>query len=368
MLRIGINGVGRIGKAIFRINSEKKGFHVVAINDINPDIKNITYQLNYDTVYGTFDDKFNVEGDNIYNSDYKIKVFHEKHIDNVNWKSEHVNIVIDSSGVLDNVLRAKSCIEKNGLLKVIVTHSPANEVDFTMVLGANEKNLDIKKHHIISSSICDATAIAPVFTIIQREIGIKNGYVTTLHPWLNYQNLMDGPASSWSRPGEIYHHYALGRSAIGNMIPKPTSAIEGTCRVVDGVTEDMIGSFSYRTPTAIIGSADITLFLRRSTTVKEIIKLFEELEKKQRWDIFLNNFEPLVSLDFIKSKYSAIIDHRWTDVIDGNLLKLILWYDNEWGYSTRVVDQVIYITEQIEGRHENRSGDSSKRNIRPSRK
>lgn len=351
MNRIGINGIGRIGKAIFRILSEKEGFDVVAINDINPDIKNIAYQLNYDTLYNRHEEQIKVEGERLlYNSSCEIKVFHERHIDNVDWKSKQVDIVIDSSGVLDNVVRAKSCMEKNNLYKVVITHCPPEDlIDFTMVLGVNEKKYNMEKHHIISSSICDATAIAPVFKTIQNEIGIQNGYVTTLHPWLNYQNLSDGAASSWSVPGEIYHHFALGRSAIGNMIPKPTSAITETCKVVDNVTEAMVGSFSYRTPTAIVGSADITLFLKQSTTVNEIIELFEALESKQKWDIFHNNIEPLVSLDFLKSKYSAIIDHRWTDVINGNLLKLILWYDNEWGYSTRVVDQVMYIAEQMEG-------------------
>ncbi len=346
MIRVGINGIGRIGKAIIRTNLNKKVFKIVALNDINPDINNIAYQLNYDTLYGNLSDRFRVEKNNLISSENTFKIFCERHIDEVDWQSQDIDIVIDSSGIFDNVLRAKKTLKKHRLKKILITHSPG-EVDFVMVLGVNEDELDVDKHHVIAASICDATAIGPVMKIIHDNFGIESGYITTLHPWLNYQNLMDGPVSSWSVPGEIYHHYALGRSVIGNMIPKPTSAIEETCRVVNGITTDIIGSFSYRTPVAIVGSADITLILRQSTTAKEVIKMFEELERKQKWDIFHNNMKPLVSLDFKGSEFSAIIDHRWTDIINGNMLKLVLWYDNEWGYSARVVDQIAYITEKL---------------------
>jgi glyceraldehyde 3-phosphate dehydrogenase len=207
--------------------------------------------------------------------------------------------------------------------------------------------LNLEQHKVISTSICDATALGPVLNTINQEFGIDSGYVTTLHPWLNYQNLMDGPSSSWSVPGEIYHHYALGRSVDGNMIPKPTSAIEATCKVVNGLTEGMIGSFSYRTPTAIVGSADITLNLKNKTNALTVIKVFEEIEKLQNIKIIHNSIEPLVSLDFLQSEYSAVVDHRWTNVVNGSLLKMVLWYDNEWGYSSRVLDQVKYVSQKI---------------------
>jgi glyceraldehyde 3-phosphate dehydrogenase len=130
------------------------------------------------------------------------------------------------------------------------------------------------------------------------------------------------------------------------MIPKPTSAIEATCRVCDNITELMIGSFSYRTPTAIVGSADITLNLKTNTDKNAVIAMFEEIEKKQNIKVIQNNIDPLVSLDFLQSEFSAIVDHRWTDVVNGSLLKMVLWYDNEWGYSSRVVDQVNYVAKK----------------------
>lgn len=346
MLKVGINGIGRIGKAIFKNNLKKGAFKVVALNDINPDRENLAYQINYDTLYGRLDKKFRVDGKYLVNEDHKISIFNTPHIDEVPWDEAGVDIVIDSSGVLDNVLRAKIAMEKGLVKKVVVTHSPV-EVDFTMVLGANEDKLDLSKHDIISSSICDATALGPVTRLIKQNFGIKSGYITTLHPWLNYQNLMDGPASSWSVPGKIYHHYALGRSSIGNIIPKPTSAFDATCKVVDGISDDNIGVFSYRTPNAIVGSADITFNLENVATKEEVIEVFSNFEKNQKWHIIHNNMEPLVSLDFMGSDFSAVVDHRWTNIVSGNVLKLVLWYDNEWGYSSRVIDQVKFIDSKL---------------------
>lgn len=342
MLRVGINGFGRIGRAIYRANCEKKAFKVVAVNDINPDIGNIAYTLNYDSLYDRLREPLQVDARAgiIHNAHDSIAVFHESSIDDVPWDAAGVDVVIDASGVFANVLAARSVIEKGGAQKVLITHSPDRCVDFTMVLGANEHLLDVERHAVIASSICDATAIAPVLKVMREAFGIQSGYVTTLHPWLNYQNLMDGPASSWSMPGEIYHHYALGRSVIGNIIPKPTTAIAATCRVLEGITEQMIGSFSYRTPTAIVGSADITLVTGRDVTRQEVLAAFAEYEREQKWSILHSNIEPLVSLDFKKSEYSAVVDTRWTEVVGSNLVKLVLWYDNEWGYASRVVDQV----------------------------
>ena len=344
MIKVGINGLGRIGKAIFRVNDQRESFEIVAINDINPDIQNLAYQLNYDSLYPHLCEKITAENGYLTNSKHNIKVFNEQRIDKVDWKSIEADIVIDSSGVFENVLFASKALNAHSLDRIIITHCP-KEVDFTLVLGSSHQNFNKKKHKIISSSICDATAIAPVLNEIHKRWSIENGYITTLHPWLNYQNLMDGAATSWTKPGEIYHHYALGRSMNGNIIPKPTTAIEATCAVVEGLDKKTLGSFSYRTPHPIVGSADITLTLKNNTSTKEVIELFEKLAENQAFKIFKNNFEPLVSHDFKCCNFSAVVDHRWTDVINGNLLKIILWYDNEWGYSNRVVDQVLFITE-----------------------
>lgn len=343
-MRIGINGFGRIGKAIFRIAEETSEIDVVAINDIVLDPGNIAYQIKYDTLYGRWGSNVIAEGGKLKVNGRDVSLFNYSAIDDVPWSQESVDLVIDASGVLSNVLKARNAIEKHDLKRVLVTHSP-DPVDCTIVLGANHEDYSGHEHQVISSSICDATAMGPVLKQIQRIFGIDSAAITTLHPWLNYQNLNDGPASSWSVPGEIYHHYALGRSSLGNMIPKPTSAITATCKVVAGLCSQSIISFSYRTPTAIVGSADITLNLSRPTTKEEVIRLFTDLERQQKWKIYHNNIEPLVSLDFLGSPYSAIIDHRWTEIVNGKLLKLVLWYDNEWGYANRVCDIAKFILE-----------------------
>jgi glyceraldehyde 3-phosphate dehydrogenase len=349
MLKIGINGFGRIGRSIYRANLEKQGFEIVAINDINPDIGNIAYTVNYDSLYDRLRDPLTVDraGNRLRNEADSIAVFHESRIGDVPWEREDVDVVIDASGILANVLDSRRLIDEGRVRKVMITHSPDEGVDFSMVLGANEHLLDVERHDVIASSICDATAIAPVLRMVHETFGIQTGYVTTLHPWLNYQNLMDGPASSWSVPGEIYHHYALGRSVIGNIIPKPTTAIEATCRVLDGVTEEMIGSFSYRTPTAIVGSADITLTTVEPTSRGALREMFTSFERGQRWKIIHTNVEPLVSLDFKRCEHSAVVDARWLDVVGDRMVKLVLWYDNEWGYACRVVDQVLYVGERL---------------------
>ena len=153
---------------------------------------------------------------------------------------------------------------------------------------------------------------------------------------------MDGPSSSWSVPGEVYHHYALGRSAIGNMIPKPTSAMDAVFKVLPNMSKD-IGSFSYRTPTEIIGSADLTLFVDKKTNKKEIIEAFKTFQNSQDYPILKITNSPLVSMDYIGEEYSAIVDTRWLDVINSQLIKIVLWYDNEYGYCCNVMNQLKYI-------------------------
>ena len=347
-IKIGINGIGRIGKSLCRKIIKDPHFDLVHINDVNPDIGNVIYQLNYDTLYGNLDDdcKFYLEGDS--------QLRYKKVNINYSCKSKinevhgfkGLDIIIDSSGVKSNVLLAQKLITKSEVKKIIITHSP-DEVDFTMVLGGNELNYNSEMHHLISSSICDATAIVPVLKLINDKYGIETGYITTLHPWLNYQKLLDGPSSSWSVPGSIYHHYALGRSSIGNMIPKPTSALDATFKILPEL-EKKIGSFSYRTPTSIIGSADITLNLKSNLDSKDlIIDDFKRFESNQKLKIIKNSFDPLVSLDYLKSDYSVHIDHRWTEIISSRLLKLVLWYDNEWGYTSKVIDQAKFISKKI---------------------
>ena len=340
MLRVSINGFGRIGRALFRINHQRQLFDIAAINDINPDINNTAYLLNYDSYYGRFYTEATADDRHLIVDGKRIPVFCEPCIQDVPWESLGVDIVIDASGVHDNVLAATELIAR-GVKKVVITHSP-DEVDHTIVLGANEETYDPDHHHVVSSSICDSVAIAPVLRIIDEAFGIESGFLTTLHPWLQYQNLLDGPSVSWARPGKIYYHYAVGRASPGSLIPKPTSAVEATQKVLpqlNGVLQCM----SFRVPTPVVGAANLYLRLEQDVELEQVHAQFERFVEEQKWPILKNTIEPLVSVDFVGTEYSAIVDHRWTALAGSRHLYLVLWYDNEWGYSCRVLDVAEYI-------------------------
>ena len=335
MLKVGINGFGRIGRAIFRINLSEKAFEVVMINDINPDNGNIGYTLKYDSTYGKLNNKVKSSKTGLEIDGAFIEVTHKSSIDEVNWKKNKVDIVIDSSGVVENIKKARNL---KGISKCIVTHSPdMSLVDKTIILGVNEKEIN-DDDFVLASSICDANAFAPVANLLNKKFGIEHGFVTTLHPWLNYQNLLDGPSKSFAYPDKIHHEYALGRASPNALIPKPTSCIDATCKVLPDLV-GKISSHSFRVPTSIVSSAVPSLKLKEKATKDQILELFKEAEASQSFPIFHNTSKPLISTDFIGSSYSVVIDNRWTS-LNHNYLKLVLWYDNEWGYSSRVVDLV----------------------------
>ena len=333
-MKLGINGIGRIGRHILK-NLLESGKDVVIINDINPDIKNVVYTLNYDTIYGRSKHKFEVIDDKTISYGDKVISYHcEPDICNVDWNK--ADYIIDSSGVASNAESASRVLQTSSVKKIFLTNSNKN-ADFEMVLGVNEELLK-PEHNIIACSICDATAIAPVVRILENKFGILMGSISTMHPWLNYQNVLDGRSTYQSRPDQTYHNYALGRSSIGNLIPKWTSALDATDKVIPGLKNKMM-VFSYRTPHAIVGSADLTFMLGKDIDTQKVIEEFEKYSLTQAYDIISNDYEPLVSSDYIGSRFSCHIDHRWTEVKNG-MLKLVLWYDNEYGYSNRVIDQV----------------------------
>jgi glyceraldehyde 3-phosphate dehydrogenase len=335
MKRAAIVGFGRIGRAIFRANHKKKYFEIAAINDINPDINNLSYLLQYDSHYGRFEGSVSADDRYLVVDGCQIPVFCETNISTVDWKNLEIDVVIDASGVHDNVLAAPKLIA-DGVPKIVITHSP-DEVDHTIVFGVNENTYRPDEHNVVSSSICDAVAVAPVLRVIHDAVGIDSGFLTTLHPWLSYQNVLDGPSISWASPGTIYHHYAVGRASPGCLIPKPTSAVEATVKVLPEI-DGLLQCMSFRIPTPVVGIANIYLQLSRGVEIAEVHSLFEEAARNQSRQVFSNNIDPLVSVDFVGSPFSAVVDHRWTALAGDRHLNLVLWYDNEWGYSSRVLD------------------------------
>jgi len=344
-LKVGINGFGRIGRAILRNNLEKKYFDIVHINDINPDINNLAYLIKFDSTYGKLLNKVKAKKGKLIIDGNEIVITHEKSISDIDWTSASVDIVIDSSGVDINLNNA-SKLKNQGLKKYICTNSPAKEkVDKTIIMGVNEKTINLDNDFKIAASICDANAFVPVTNLLENAYGIEHGFLTTLHPWLGYQNLLDGPSVSYSSPGEIHDHYALGRSSFGTLIPKTTSAINASCKVLESLNGKFL-SFSYRVPTMIVGSGDASIKLKKKTSTTEVMELFNQAQRDQKYAIFHNNTKNLISSDFIGSDYSVVVDHRWLHVNEDNYIKVVMWYDNEWGYSARVMDLVNFLSEQ----------------------
>jgi glyceraldehyde 3-phosphate dehydrogenase len=345
MIRVGINGLGRIGRALLR-NMLKQGMcKVTAVNDINPDIENLAYLIKYDSTYGRLDNTVVVKGDTIVIDDFHpIRITQNPDIHGVDWDAD---LVVDASGVTKNLINARE-LKKQGVKWCIVTNSPeASMVDKTIIMGVNEDTINPGVDFLLSSSICDANAFVPVMHTLDQHLEIDHGFLTTLHPWLSYQNLLDGPSISYATPGEIYDHYALGRSSIGALIPKTTSAISASCKVLTNLTGKFM-SVSFRIPTAIVSCGDVSVKFKKKTSAEEIKRILFDQERKQKLKIIHNNGEALVSADYAGFDYSASVDHRWIMVNDENYAKLVLWYDNEWGYSARVYDLVNYL-ESVSG-------------------
>lgn len=341
-MKVGINGFGRIGKAIFRINHLKKYFDIVAINDINRDNKNLAYQLKYDSTYGRLPDTIEGNENGIVVNGKEIKVFHEKDIFNVPWNKYDIDIIVDASGIHSNVLNARM-IKDVG--KCIITHSPEKKlVDKHIIVGINENTIT-NEDFLISSSICDANAVAPILNILDKKYGVEHGFLVTLHAILGYQQLLDGQSVSFGYPGTTHGRYELGRSSLNSLIPKPTSCIDATCKVLPEMRNKFL-SMSYRIPTTIVSAADLSIKLGNNVTKKELLEVFKDKIRSQKYHILKMNNEPLVSIDFKKSDYSAVIDERWLMINDGNYVKLVLWYDNEWSYSSRTVDLVKHVGEK----------------------
>lgn len=340
MIRVGINGFGRIGRALARIIYNHDDIMLVAINDIDPLIDNHAYLLKYDSIYGRFNKPVEIKGKSkLIINNGEVRFYAKNNISQVPWHENDLDVVIDSSGTESNVLQARKILNAK-LRKVVITHS-SDKVDSTIVLGANECAYNANKHHVVSSSICDATAIAPVLNVLNEHLGIKNCFVTTLHPWLSYQNVLDGSLVSVSSPGHYWQDYGLGRSSVGNLIPKDTTAAKATIKVLP-VMEGKLDAMSFRTPTHIVASSDITVFVKRKTSKEEVNSIFKDVsDKNPRIFGFVNDH--LVSLDYLAGEKSAFIDGRWTKVMSGSIIKVVIWYDNEWGYSSRVLDIVRFI-------------------------
>lgn len=332
-LKVLINGAGRIGKAVLKQLLNDENIKVCVINDINPFIENIAYSINYDSTYGKLEDKFEVIDSFIQNKNHKIKITHINSLQDLDLTD--IDIIIDSSGQKTS----KDILEALPVKAIFLTH-PETNADINVILGANEDKLDLNIHKVISTSSCNATALLPALKIIDDAKEIICGDIVTIHPLLNHQRVLDGNfVGSLTRGVEC--NFEFGRSSTQNIIPNNTTTIKACSFVLEKFNQNIISSNSLRVPTDTVGAINVTLFTKEASTKEEISNLFLDYEKNQKFPIVLNNFEPLVSSDFKKENFTTIVDHRFLDVKQ-NMIKLLLWYDNEWGYASKVVEIVKY--------------------------
>jgi len=331
-MKILLNGVGRIGKSILRL-SFLKDLEIVAINETNQNIENIAYLINYDSTYGKLSDKFFVEDKIIYNKQKRIQILNYKNLNEIDYKSLGIDIIVDASGTPYK----KEFLESLSVKAVFLTH-PSSEADVNIVLGVNENELtsDTK---IISTSSCNSSALLPFLQLIDTNYEIESGDIVTIHPLLNHQKTLDSKCIS-SDDRDVKCNFEFGRSALQNIIPSKTTTIEACSYVNNRFDSKLISSSSLRVPTATVGVINVVLNVKKDVSVEALNSLLNETAKKQNYNVFLNTFEPLVSSDFQGEVFSTIIDGRFTQTVGKNMIKAVIWYDNEYGYASKVVDIV----------------------------
>jgi len=325
MINVAINGFGRIGRIVFRCGFKDKKINFVAFNDLT-DAKTLAYLLKYDSVYGKFPGRVEVKNNVLRVNGKKIKVFSEKDPEKLPWKKLKIDVVIESTGIFREKKLAMKHI-KAGAKKVIIT-APFKGDDFvkTIVLGVNENTIT-KEDKIISNASCTTNCLAPMVKVLNDSFGIIEGFMTTVHSYTADQRLVDAPHKDLRR----------GRSAAINIVPTTTGAAKAVTETIPELKGKLDG-MAIRVPTVCGSVTDFVCKVKRETTIEEVNRVFKKASKKMK-GILEYSEEPLVSTDIIANKHSCIFDSLSTRVM-GNLVKVIGWYDNEYGYSCRVIDLI----------------------------
>ncbi len=326
-LKVGINGFGRIGRNIYRAARSQKDFDIVAVNDIT-DAKTLAHLLKYDSILGILDAEIKAMEKAISVNGKTVQVFAEKEPANLKWKELGVDIVIESTGRFTDKANAEKHITSGGAKKVIIS-APAKGHDLTVVIGVNEKTYDSAKHHVISNGSCTTNCLAPVAKVILDSFGIKRGLMTTIHSYTNDQMILDLPHKDLRR----------SRAAGLSMIPTTTGAAKALSEVMPELKGKMDG-IAVRVPTPNVSLVDVVFEVEKTVTIEEVNKAFIAAADGKMKGVLSYTHDPLVSIDFRLNPNSSIIDLPSTNVLQGNLVKIFSWYDNEWGFSNRVVDLI----------------------------
>ncbi len=328
-VKVGINGFGRIGRNVLRASLSDPGIEFVAVNDIT-DPKTLAHLLKYDSVFGTLDADVGHGEDCVRVNGKSLRVFKVKDPAEIDWSSLGAQIVIESTGLFTKAEDAKKHL-KGSVKKVIIT-APAKGEDVTLVLGVNDNMYDPAKHNVISNASCTTNCLAPAAKVVHENFKILKGSMTTIHAYTNDQKILDLPHKDLRR----------ARAAALSMIPTTTGAAKAVGLVLPELKGKLDG-YAMRVPTPDVSVVDLVALTEKSTTTEEVNAAFKKAAAGPLKGILLYSEEELVSKDYTGNQYSSIVDAGFTKVIDGNLVKVVAWYDNEWGYSCRVRDLVKFV-------------------------
>ena len=325
MIKVAINGFGRIGRNAFKIAFERRDLEVVAVNDLT-DTKTLAHLLKYDSSYGTYDRDVDFDDENIIVDGTKIRVLSEKDPAALPWGKMGVDVVIESTGLFTDPEKAHAHIDA-GARKVVISAPAKGEGAKTVVLGVNEEVVE-DTDEILSNASCTTNCIAPVMRVLEDNFGIEKAMMTTVHSYTASQRLQDAPAKDLRE----------ARAAAENIVPTTTGASKAAALTIPSLKGKFNG-LSVRVPTPVVSLSDITAVLKKDVTIEEINEVFEKAAKEPYYEGILGiSHEELVSCDFRGNSHSCIVDLPLTDVVGGNLVKVVAWYDNEWGYSNRLVE------------------------------
>jgi glyceraldehyde 3-phosphate dehydrogenase len=329
-VKVGINGFGRIGRNVLRASLGDKNIEIVAVNDLT-DPKTLAHLLKYDSVIGNLKHQVTAGADFIQVDDKKVHVFAEKDPAKLPWGTTGAQVVVESTGRFTDANLAKNHL-RDSVKKVIIT-APAKNEDVTIVMGVNEKDYDAAKHHVLSNASCTTNCLAPITKVINDNFKIVNGTMTTIHSYTNDQVILDFPHKDLRR----------ARAAALSMIPTSTGAAKAIYLVIPEMKGKLDG-FAMRVPTPNVSVVDLVVFVEKKTTVEEVNAALQQASKSGPLAKYLGyETNELVSSDFKGDPRSSIVDAPMTRVVGGNCVKVISWYDNEWGYSNRVRDLINYI-------------------------
>lgn len=332
MTKIGINGFGRIGREVFRVAFSNPEVEVVAVNDLT-DAATLAHLLKYDSVHGTFPHEVTVDGDYIVVDGHRVKVLAQTDPGKLPWGELGVEIVVESTGRFTEGPKAKAHLDA-GAKKVIIS-APAKQEDITIVMGVNEEKYDPAQHNIISNASCTTNCLAPFTKVLLEKFGIESGLMTTVHSYTNDQRILDLPHKDLRR----------ARAAACSIIPTTTGAAKAVALVLPELKGKLNG-FAMRVPTPNVSITDLTVLLKTDTTAEEINAALKEAAEGKLKGIMGYNELPLVSRDYNGCPLSSIVDGLATMMVGPRMAKVVSWYDNEWGYSNRVVDLACYIAKK----------------------